>query len=61
MGTGGGGGSEMRGWQEGNREGRTSGKVAPFLPTPRIEGSQGDLDKEGQEETAENPISGEMQ
>ena len=46
----------MRGWQEGNREGRTSGKVAPFLPTPRIEGSQGDLDKEGQEECGWFPI-----
>lgn len=61
MGTGGGGGSEVRGWQGGNREGRTSGKVGPFLPIPRIEGSQGDLNKEGQEETAENLISGEMQ
>lgn len=61
MSIGGGGGSEARGWQGENREDGTSGKAAPSLPTCRIEGSQGDFNKDDQEEIAENQISEEMQ
>lgn len=61
MSTGGGPGSEVRGRQGEDREDRTAGEAAPLLPTPRMEGSQGDLRKGDQEETTENLISEEMQ